>query len=245
MHWVVQNNMFKEDSFKTLMSTIERLELPYSLVKVIPFVGELQPDVNPTGKVVVMGSYTMSDVALRKGWKPGSWLDNLDYEVQRPRWGTNMFNHDAVISRFGDVETWVHPKFIRPTKDCKSFTGQVMDWGNFQEWRNRVLALSPEDNPMITRDTKIMVCSVKKIYSETRVWIVKGYPITASEYKRGRRVLYSSQVVQPFVPFFLSCAARRSSIFSANHLTSSLIYNPLKNPQRGSINLSLFSSLLN
>lgn len=194
MHWVIQNNMFAEKGYHALVNALKRLDLPYTPVKVIPFTYRLDPDVNPSSPVIVMGSYTMSAIALARCWSPGCWIDNLDFERQLPHWGEHMLNHDAEIVRLADAEPWIDPKFIRPAEDSKAFVGRVMDWPSFEEWKAQALALSPDYNSTITADLRIMVSSTKTIYNETRVWIVKGKPVTASGYKVGRRVRYTAQV---------------------------------------------------
>ena len=47
MHWILQNNIFNEAAFDTLVATLERFNIPYSIHKVIPFIGELEPSANP------------------------------------------------------------------------------------------------------------------------------------------------------------------------------------------------------
>jgi hypothetical protein len=43
MHWVIQTNIYAEDGFESLVTAIKRLELPYTLVKVVPFIGDIEP----------------------------------------------------------------------------------------------------------------------------------------------------------------------------------------------------------
>lgn len=43
MHWLLQQNLFKESEWENLVSTLERFDIPYSVHKVIPFIGELEP----------------------------------------------------------------------------------------------------------------------------------------------------------------------------------------------------------
>jgi hypothetical protein len=58
MHWILQNNIYSEDGFKSLVESVERLGLPFSIHKCIPFVGLLDPEPRPVqDKVIVMGSY--------------------------------------------------------------------------------------------------------------------------------------------------------------------------------------------
>lgn len=199
MYWVLQNNLYSEEGFERLTSALERLSLPFSIHKVVPFIGALDPDPEKLDNpVIVMGSYSLARFAHQRGWRPGAYLDNLDFEIQRRRWDGHMLNQDAIIVSFGEVAFQENPFFIRPVLDTKAFTGTVMDWGTFSEWQANVFALTPEDNPTITYRTKVMVCRKKEIYTETRTWIVDGKVVTASGYKIGTIKRYTNpEEVEP------------------------------------------------
>jgi hypothetical protein len=130
-----------------------------------------------------MGSYSLARVAIKKRWRPGAFLDNLDFEIQRQHWGDRMLNHDAVITTFDNVPFQRDPFFLRPVHDTKAFTGMVIDWGYYEEWRDSISQLS--ETFILTKDTPVMVCQKKELYSETRFWIVDRNIITASKYKTG------------------------------------------------------------
>jgi hypothetical protein len=49
MHWILQDNLFHDPKYVELEQTLIRLQLPYSIHKVIPFVGELIPE--PTSPI--------------------------------------------------------------------------------------------------------------------------------------------------------------------------------------------------
>lgn len=56
MHWILQENMFQEAEWLNIIQTLEKLELPFSVHKVVPFVGELDPPVAlDTTNVICMG----------------------------------------------------------------------------------------------------------------------------------------------------------------------------------------------
>lgn len=204
MHWVLQNNLFNEAGFQRLLDTLERLGLPHSLHKVVPFVGDLspEPEIPKGGRVIVMGSYSMAKNARRRGWSPGSFDSiNLDYERQVPHWGDRMLNSDALVCRFADVPEQPVPFFIRPTLDSKSFSGMVTDWPSFYEWQQRVLDLGADNGGTLDGDTLVQVCSKKVIYREYRLWVIKGQVVTASLYKEGTRVRYSEQVDEAVIAY--------------------------------------------
>lgn len=196
-HWILQNNLYSEEGFESLTGALDRLGSPYSIHKCIPFVGTLEPEANPPpGPVIVMGSYTLANHAKKRGWTPGAWLDNLDFVVQRNAWGDHMLNADSWIGtlRASGSTSFIHsgdPFFIRPVFDTKSFTGQVMDRGEWADWVLGILALSPEDNPTVDANTLVQICSKKEIYTETRCWIVDGQIVTSSGYKMGTLKRYT------------------------------------------------------
>lgn len=204
MHWVIQNNIYSEDGFETLITAIDRLGLSHSVHKVIPFVGEITDaeflDTLPADtKFITMGSYSLARQAVKRGWKPGAYLDNLDFEIQLAHWGNRMFNAQAKIYPFAEVPFQEKPFFIRPVGDSKAFTGYVSDWADYTKWRDGLIRLpetaDPVNDPLginlLTVHTPVMVCPKRDIWSETRVWIVDGKVVTASGYKVGTIKRYS------------------------------------------------------
>jgi hypothetical protein len=202
MHWLIQSNIFEEDGFYRLVEALERFGLPYSIHKVIPFVGALEPDPNPeTDQVIVMGSYAMARIARERGWSPGSFdNENLDYERQLPAWGTRMLNSDAQVYRFDLVPEQPVPFFLRPTLDSKSFTGKVTDWPSFLGWREQVSA-GADNGGWLTAETLVMVCAVKPIYREYRLWMVDGRVATASLYKKAGRLHLDALVDEAVIQY--------------------------------------------
>jgi hypothetical protein len=192
-HWILQNNLYSEEGFESLTAALERFGFPYSIHKCVPFVGTLEPEAAPPpGPVIVMGSYTLARHAKERGWSPGAWLDGLDYRVQCEKWGNaNMLNGDAIVCPLKNVIGSGVPFFVRPVHDTKSFNGEVFDLGTWLDFRDRVLALTPEDNPTVTGETLVMFCTKKEIWSETRTWIVAGRVVTASGYKLGTLKRYT------------------------------------------------------
>lgn len=186
MHWVIQNNIYSEEGWERLVSALERLGVSYSVHKCVPFAGTLEPEpAPPPGNVVVMGSYTLAREAQRRGWVPGVFLNgNFDFRVQEARWGRRMFNWGALVCKFSEVPEQREPFFLRPVEDSKSFTGEVMDWPSFREWRDRVLSLE-QYSAQIQPSTPVMVCQKRRIAREFRTWVVDGRVVTASLYKTG------------------------------------------------------------
>lgn len=194
MHWVIQDNIKRESGYDAFIEALKRQNCPYDLVKVVPFSHDLIPDVNPKNPVIAIGAYTMEQISKKKGWSPGVFTnDNFTYEVWSEKYKGNILNDDAVVVSFGDSIklNFSEELFIRPCKDGKEFAGMITTWATFLSWAHRVLALKEEYYKTITDKTMIMICPVKKIYSEYRFFVVCGKIITGSQYKIGSRVAYT------------------------------------------------------
>lgn len=203
MKWVVQSNVYSEEGYEGLLSAIRDAGCPLTTVKVVPFVGDLEPiegELPGSGdSAIVMGSYTLARVAHRHSWRPGSLIENLDFEIQDRKWPGWMLNHGAVISRFDSVAFQRRPFFLRPVHDTKAFTGFVCDWGYYEEWLASVKRLpetaDPVNDPLgvnlLDLATPVMACQKLDIHSETRVWVVGGRVVTASGYKTGTLKRYT------------------------------------------------------
>lgn len=204
MHWILQENLFKESEWENLVSALERFDIPYSVHKVIPFIGELVPAPEPKqNKVICFGSYSMRHAAKEHGWTPGVYdLEPCNFEIQREHWGELMLNFDSQVVKFSDVH-WEGDelRFIRPISDSKVFAGGVFDWEEFRQWQRNVCVLELDYGNSLMPTTLVQVSIPKVIYAEYRFWIVDAKIVTASLYKRGDRVIYSSDVDDRFYRF--------------------------------------------
>jgi len=225
MHWIIQNNIYEEEGFATLLETLDRFDLTRTLVKVVPFVGEIigtdgPPLPSSGGDAIVMGSYSLARQAKKMGWVPGAFLHNLDFEVQHRAWGEWMLNADAHVCAFDAVPFQPEPFFIRPVHDTKAFTGYVEDWDGYSKWLASLRRLpespDPENDPLgvnlMTLSTPVMVCAKKEIYSETRTWVVDGRVVTSSGFKLGTLKRYTTpdQVDSRVIDFANSVAGHWS-----------------------------------
>ena len=203
MHWILQNNLFNESEWTSLVGVLERFKIPYSVHKVIPFIGELVPPAEPRHpKVICYGSYSMRHTAREHRWDPGVYdLFDQNFLVQKQHWGDWLLNGDAVVSKFKDAAFTEPDMFVRPIDDSKYFAGRVFSEEEFNAWQVKVCVLHENYGNSLTGDTLIQLCKPKKIYSEYRFWVADGVILTASMYKRGDRVIYSSEVDDRFYQF--------------------------------------------
>jgi len=195
MHWVLQDNLFHEEAYGVLLETLVRFDLPHSIHKVVPFVGELIPEPEITTKnVICMGSYSLRHAAKKYGWNPGVFdLEPFDFRVQMEHWGHEMLNADAVVVPFKDA-VLKRTSFLRPIEDSKVFPGRVYDPEEFEDWQRKVCVLEEDYGNSLTKDTLIQICQTKVIHSEYRFWVVRGKIVCASLYKQGDRVFYTDVV---------------------------------------------------
>ena len=76
MHWVVQNNMFEEVGHKKFIKVLDEENVAYDLVEMIPLSHAVLPEPKPTSDhIFVYGSTMLSEEAVNRGWKPGSFLN--------------------------------------------------------------------------------------------------------------------------------------------------------------------------
>lgn len=235
MHWIIQNNLYSEEGFESLIGALDRLDSSYSIHKCVPFAGNLEPEADPPpGPVVVMGSYTLARHAQARGWTPGAWLSNLDFRTQADHWGPMMFNYDCWVGGFKDVPEQLQPFFMRPVHDTKSFTGMVVDWHYYQEWLAGLRRLPEDHVGDLTLDTLVMVCPKQEIYTETRFWIIDQEVVTSSQYKTGSRKHYQRpEFTDPHLTEF---AERCAKIWSPNRAYVLDVFDGPLGPRIGEIN---------
>lgn len=207
MHWIVQNNLFHESGWDVLIDTLENVGISYSLHKVVPFVGEIIPEVNipdNEDKVICIGSYAMRHLAKKNSWNPGVYdLFDCDFIEQKKHWGENLLNYDAEVKEFKDIEFTSDYHFLRPIEDTKVFPGGIFEKSEFYEWKKNVLDLDYDDGSPLQPNNLIQVCDLKSIYEEVRFWVIDSKIVTASSYKKGTIVNYlpEENVDQEFYDF--------------------------------------------
>jgi hypothetical protein len=203
MHWVIQSNLYKEKMYEVVMDTVQRFNLSYSEHKVVPFVGDLEPEAHPaSNNVICLGSYSMRHIAKKNAWHPGVFdIYDQDFEIQRSHWGEHMLNFNSSVLRFGDVVFDEDIKFVRPTTDSKVFSGRIFEREEFEQWQVDLANMGPTNGSTLTMDTLVQVSEPLNIFSEYRFWVVKGKVVTSSMYKRGDQVFYSPEVDQRFTDY--------------------------------------------
>lgn len=217
MLWVIQENIFAEPFFIKLLDFLEKVSIPYKLVKCVPFTGDIvDSDGSPLeleidGPAVAIGSYSFTNKALAMGWSPGSWTnENYDYRIWADKWKGYVLNEPALVCQFGDVPFSDDEFFLRPCADNKIFTGCVYSWKEYSEWRDKVLNLIKDTTTIdLYYETPVVVAKPKHIVSEYRFVVVGGKVVSGSLYKdRGvgiyKEVLPSEVEILAFVDQMVS-----------------------------------------
>ena len=197
MYYIVQKDVFKEANYNNVIHALDRLNLEYEIVDVIPFVEDFEFKTNRKD-VFPFGSLKMARLSQKYGWCPGSQMnDNHDYMVYKDYYKHNLLNYDSKIIRINDKKFFSkEPFFARPTKDTKVFTGQIFDMYSWEESVKNALHNANElkkqgFTTILDENTEVQISTIKDIKKEIRFWIVKGKIITASQYKLGKRIVLS------------------------------------------------------
>lgn len=209
MHWILQDNMFNEKGYADFIEALIRHNISFSQHKVIPFIGEITPEPNlNTQNVMCFGSYSLRHYAKKMQWTPGVFdLEPFDFTQQMMHWKDHLLNADSIVCEFKDAVFSEDTMFIRPIQDSKVFSGGVITRKSFEEWKNNVCNLDEDYGDSLTKNTIIQINKLQDIYAEYRFWIVRQKIVTASLYKRGNKVIYSSHVdenVHDFVNMILN-----------------------------------------
>lgn len=200
MYYIIQKNTFKEKNYNTIIDTLNRFDLEYEIIDVLPFTDEIKFKTDRKD-VIIFGSLKLARLAKKEKWLPGSFAnDNHDYNVYSKYYGNNLLNSDSIIQNFTVPINWNTPKkFIRPTEDTKTFTGKVF---NQEEWEEFVhYSLTNGHETTLCDNTPIQVASVKQIQKEYRFWIVDGQVITGSLYKLGYRIVTDANIEDDAIKF--------------------------------------------
>ena len=206
MQWILQDF---EDTRK-MADALDRLEIPYTWHKVIPFVGELTPTptIDDPNAVVMFGSYTLWRYALANDLKPG--VFKIRPFVHETLWHPFLLNGaDALFLTLRDIPKHLPDDgkdwFLRPVEDSKEEPGNVKSTGEIIDMANKVLAIEEHEIPKgsLRHDTEMMFTKPIRILKEWRLWVVRDEIVTFSLYKEGPRVIYRHEIDEDAMDFAL------------------------------------------
>lgn len=195
MYWVLQGNLLNEKSLADLQMGLSSRQIPFSTVKLIPFLNALSPDVEIEADAVFpYGSTGLGHVSKSKKWRPGYFDENLDYLLYQKNFGTEMLNFDAVAAPLGEVTQHWERFFLRPASDSKQFAGEVMTWEQFEVFRHGVRLVEDDDGVTLTLQDVVVMAPCKVILAEYRFFVFDGEVVTGSQYKVGDLVRSATDV---------------------------------------------------
>jgi hypothetical protein len=190
MFYIIQENTFREANYNNLIIALERLELQYEIVKVRPFIDTIEFNTKEKN-VFIFGSLKLARIG-KNYWNPGSLSNkNHDYEIYKNYYKDNLLNYDSTIVNFHENFDIYEPKFIRPTLDNKLFTGKVFDRYDWEKQKETII----KNENSLSYNTKIQISTPKKIFNESRFWIVDNKISTFSTYRNSGVVVYRKDLV--------------------------------------------------
>jgi hypothetical protein len=219
MFWVVQSNLYKEAAFQELVRLLGCMDIPYILVKPLPFTLKLahadaylkgqdmnsieEPYIDGNQPIMVCGAYTMGKIAKDRGWTPGAFInENFEFDAWCKHWGKeNMLNGSAIVSTVSEVtvpDNWTR-LFARPTEDTKSFAGKVFHRDDFKSWMDSVRKI--EGFSTLAPDTRVMIAPLQDIFCEYRLFVVDKKIVTGSLYKLRDQVIYNSLIDETVIEY--------------------------------------------
>lgn len=202
MYYIIQENTFNEKGHDRLLKALDRFDLPYEIIKVKPFIEELEFSTDRKD-VFCFGGTKMARLAHKYNWNPGVILtENHNFIKQIDHYGKHMLNYDSEIFQFSDGFNWKRDRyFIRPCTDDKAFNGEVFDFEDWHGFWNGAQDCNYAGHGTLCASTMIQVASVKRIQKEYRFWIIDGQVVTGSQYKLGRRTVYDSNIDPEAIEF--------------------------------------------
>lgn len=209
--WVVEQNVFAEVCFDQMIAHFKARGIPYHVVKVIPFIHEIEgkvPEIE--GPVVVYGSIGVQKLAAKHGWFPGVFnASQMDEWAAMSNLGKLYLNHDLSLTTIYDLKNmrdnranseWFNLNcdeatkalidgdefFIKPNTDTKEFAGAIVQWDNFAKWYDNLVSIGYiEDNPKL----QVVISKPKKLGCEWRVVVVDGKISSYSLYRQWQSVM--------------------------------------------------------
>jgi hypothetical protein len=184
--WILESNVFAETCFDEMLAHLKHQGIPHHVVRVIPFIHEVDgvvPEVS--GPVVVYGSIGVQKLAQEQGWKPGVFT-NAEFATSAYKVLGDLFlNLDAVSMPMSGVEAWLRSYegdnfFIKPDGDNKEFAGTVMSRDEFARWHSNMLGIGYLES----NDFDVVISTPKSLGCEWRVVVVGDRIVTSSLYRQ-------------------------------------------------------------
>jgi hypothetical protein len=187
LRWVIQENLGSSKEIETLFSACNSLGIEAIPVKIVPFSNEI-PDIPNDKFSIFYGSANFVYNAKLSGkWNPCAFFDDkiFRFSYWESKYGDTVLNRDARICTMKEFSLSEHAEFdeffIRPDRDLKEFSGQLISFKKYLEWFSNIN--KPELNMTIRPDTVIVTASPKSLIHEWRLFMIKDKYCSGSHYR--------------------------------------------------------------
>jgi len=184
--WVIQKTLVGERTLNELTNAIEKSGARLELIELAPFSLELQYENTDEFRPIIYGSTTFMLLAYKHEYlSRGVFFDESTFLMSEyiKHWGQSVLNNDANIIRAGNIKDLKYNEdqmfFVRPNDDSKAFTGTLIGFQDLTTMVDGVI----DENPFITQDTELVLCSPKKIGKEWRNIIIQSKVISSCRYR--------------------------------------------------------------
>ena len=197
--WIIERDVFAVACFDEMLAHLKRRGLPHHVVRMIPFIHDIDGVVpQVSGPVVVYGSIGVQKLAAAQGWKPGVFASADFSTTAYQALGDLFLNADAVSMPLSGVAAWLSTYagedfFIKPNGDTKEFAGAVMSKRAFADWDAKMRDIRYLEES----DFEVIVSQSKKLGCEWRVIVVDGKIVTASLYRQYGMVKAERHIIPP------------------------------------------------
>lgn len=184
-----------EESLKKLAAALESNNIPHTFVGIIPFSREITSNILLEGtSFIPYGSTLMVSVVAKLNWEGLHFNDNFDYEIacdnrdDMLNSSTKIMSVAKILKRLNDYPD-DKQIFIRPSKDLKSFSGQVLTVSECRTLLTDAISGGSSRCQNVDENTIIVVAEPVTIISEWRWFIVDGKIVSGSKYRHNQQLV--------------------------------------------------------
>lgn len=208
LRWAIQSNLVNGADLEKVLQACRQQGRPATTFTTVPFSNQ-PPDLDNSNPTVFYGSTgCMSNIWESQRWHPGVFFDpeRFSFPAWNAAYGSDCLNSAAQQTTLGELATLSYPEeqllFLRPIHDDKAFAGEVMAFGEIQNWVKGL------DQTVLSPDCPILVAEPVGIGHEWRLFLVNGRYSTGSHYRTRQRLDVYSGVPPEVVAFAESLATR-------------------------------------
>lgn len=187
MKFAIQHNLINQSSLLEISYAVDKL--PHLYIGVLPFTTEITSNEDISGvDFIPYGSTSLTNIAYGLAWKGLHFdLDKFDY-VTAATFRDDMMNAEHFFS-VKDAITFLQSKpdnqlwFIRPAKDLKHFTGNVMESKECWLWLQDALQCASSGTYKMEEDMIVVLATPRNIQAEWRYFVIGGEVVDGSMYR--------------------------------------------------------------